>query len=303
MATNSHPDWNDLTPVLALARHGSLAAAARALGLQHSSVSRRIAAFEYQLGTRLFHRSPTGTTLTDDGARLLPLAIKAEVALMALLQAARDQPRVLRLSLPTGLAPLIAPAIVALQRAQAPIAIHVQASSHPADIAAGDADIALRLAPIKDPSLVMRKVAQVGLALYASPAYLKAHPLRQPPDFAGHQLIGLHPNLATTPAARWLEDNAKDATTVMQLAQMAEVRATAASGIGLALLPCFLGDATAELVRARADVLVYQTLMLACRRDVAIDPAARKVIGALVRAIKAQSAALAGDGEDMQKLT
>ncbi|MGL5010139.1 MAG: hypothetical protein ACRC6I_09675, partial [Paracoccaceae bacterium] len=108
-------------------------------------------------------------------------------------------------------------------------------------------------------------------------------------------LIGLHPDLAATPAARWLDQHAGGATLIMRLSQMAEVCATAARGVGLALLPCILGDATADLQRAHPAVLLQQPLTLLSRRDVADDPGGRKVIAILARALRREKAALAGD--------
>src|SRR4051812_14430864 len=71
-------DWNDLRAFLAVARTGRLTAAAGRLGLDHSTLSRRIARLEHGLKAKLFDRSPTGYTLTDDGARLLPVAEEME---------------------------------------------------------------------------------------------------------------------------------------------------------------------------------------------------------------------------------
>jgi DNA-binding transcriptional LysR family regulator len=295
MTTRPAPDWNDLRPFLAVARTGSFAAAARALGLQHSTISRRVDTLEHTLGTRLFHRTPTGTTVTAAGQRLLPLALQAETALSALAAAATGRTRQLRLSVPTGFAPLLAPALVAVQDQSPELLVEVLATSQPSDLAAGVADIALRLAPTTDPALVIRTVAQVGLALYASPTYLRAHPVPTQFSFAGHSLIGLHPDLATTPAAAWIDRHAEGARIVMHLAQMAELRATAASGVGLALLPCVLADGASDLVRVLPGVLVCQPLTLVCRRDVADDPVGRRIIATLARAIRLKKAELAGE--------
>jgi DNA-binding transcriptional LysR family regulator len=227
MTPRPPPDWNDLRPFLAVAETGSFAAAARALKLQHSTISRRIAALERSLGTRLFHRTPIGTMVTEAGQRLLPLARKADGALTALVIAARGDIRPLRLTLPTGLAPLLAPALAGMAAKTPTLSIEVLTTSQPTDLAAGVADIALRLAPTTDPALVTRTIGMIGLSLYASPAYLAAHPLPDPTCLAGHHLIGLHPDLATTPAAQWIDRHAAGATIVIRLAQMAEVRATA----------------------------------------------------------------------------
>jgi DNA-binding transcriptional LysR family regulator len=291
------PDWNDLRPFLAVADTGSLTAAARKLDLQHSTISRRIAALEHALGTRLFHRTPGGTSLTETGQRLLPLARKADAALAALALAARGAVPPLRLSLPTGLAPLLAPALASIAAKHPSLSIELLATSQSTDLSAGTADIALRLAPTTDPTLVIRTIGTVGLSLYASPAYLAAHPLPDPTRLHGHHLIGLHPDLAASPAAQWIDRHAADANIVLRLTQMAEVRATAASGVGLALLPCILADAAPDLLRVDPRVLVRLPLTMVCRRDVADDPTGRRILTLIAAAIAAQKAALGGEAD------
>ena len=71
-------DWNDLRAFLAVARSGRLTAAAARLGVDHSTLSRRIAAIEHSLKAKLFDRSPSGYTLTDEGRRLLPIGEEME---------------------------------------------------------------------------------------------------------------------------------------------------------------------------------------------------------------------------------
>ncbi|WP_309666872.1 LysR family transcriptional regulator [Tabrizicola sp.] len=302
MASRMTPDWNDLRPFLALARAGSFSGAARALGTRHSTVIRRVGALEQALGARLVHRTAAGAVLTELGERVLLLAQVALRSFAAFAAAATEETRVWRLALPSGLAPLIGPDLAALRAKRPDLAVDLSSGSQLADVAAGEADIALRSRPGDEPTLVVRKVAEAGWSLYASPAYLEAHPFDG--DLTGHKLtgykltghkvIGLHADLADTPADRWLLDHAGAGTTVMRLAQMADLVATAQAGVGLALLPCILADPAPGLVRLLPEVLLAQPLFLVCRRDVADDPRARLVIRCLAYALRRAAPVLRG---------
>jgi DNA-binding transcriptional LysR family regulator len=297
MAGRATPDWNDLRPFLALARAGSLAGAARELGTQHSTISRRIDALELALGARLVQRGAKGAVLTEAGRRLVPFAEKAARAMAAFEAAASAAPRVWRVSLPTGIASLVGAEIAALRKRWPDLAVEVQSSSQAADISGGAADIALRMRAVDEPDLMVRKLGEAGWSLYASPGYLAEHPFAVDlagPSLAGHSLIGFHADLAETPADQWLSAHGEAGTVVLRLGQMTDLVATARSGIGLALLPCVLADAVEGLVRLVPEVLVRQPVFLVCRRDVAGDPGARPVIRCLAAAIERARPVLEG---------
>ncbi len=294
MSVRATPDWNDLRPFLALARAGSLAGAARALGTRHSTVSRRIDALEQALGTRLVQRTPAGAALTEAGQRLVPLAQTAERAIAEFAAAASGAARIWRLSLPTGLAALVGPDLAALRARKPDLAVELHSSSKAADLAGGEADIALRLRPVEAGALMVRKVGEAGWSLYASPAYLAAHPFQG--VLAGHSLIGFHADLAQTPADRWLTEHGAEGRVVLRLAQMTDLVATAREGVGIGLLPCILAGPAGGLVRLLPEVLVRQPALLVFRRDVADDPRARDLIRCLVASLRRAGAALAGEG-------
>jgi DNA-binding transcriptional LysR family regulator len=286
------PDWNDLRPFLALVRAGSLAGAARALGTRHSTISRRIDALERALGARLVQRTPTGAVLTEAGLKLVPLAQTAERAMDAFAAAAQGVAKVWRLSLPTGLAPLVGPDLAALRAQRPDLAVDLHSSSEPVDLVGGGGDIALRIGPVDTAALVMRKVGEAGWSLYASPGYLAAHPFDG--GLAGHDLVGLHADLAGTPADLWLAAHGAEGRVVLRLAQMTDLVATVHTGLGLGLLPCILADAAEGLVRLTPAVLVRQPVLLVFRRDVADDPRGREVIRCLTAALRRAATALRG---------
>lgn len=295
MIAHHDPDWNDLRPFLALARAGSLAAAARALGTRHSTVSRRIDALEQALGTTLVRRTAAGALLTEAGQRLLPMAEAAERAMAEFTSTARGVARVWRLTLPTGIAPLIAGDLAALQARWPDLAVEVRSSSQPADIAGGEADIALRVGPVDRADLMVRKVGEAGWSLYASPGYLAEHSFEG--GLSGHQIIGFHADLAGSPPDRWLTEHAQGARLTLRLAPMADLVVTVRQGLGIGLLPCLLGDAAAGLTRLSPEVLVRQPVLLVCRRDVADDPRGRLLNRCVAQAVRRAGAALLGGAE------
>jgi molybdate transport repressor ModE-like protein len=294
MDPRSSTDWNDLRPFLALARAGSLAGAARLLGTRHSTIGRGIDRLEQALGTRLVHRTAGGAVLTEAGERLMPLALAAERALERFLAAAAAVPRVWRLALPTGIAPLVAADLAALQSRRPELAIEVLSSSRSTDLGAGEADIAVRMHQPEEKDLVVRRVGTAGWSLYASPDYLLAHPVKGT-ELAGHALIGFHADLAGSPADRWLVEHGREGRVVLRLGQMADLLDTAQEGIGVALLPCLLGDAAKRLVRLAPQVLLGQPVLLVSCRDVADDPQARVVIRCVAGALGRARGALSGE--------
>jgi DNA-binding transcriptional LysR family regulator len=173
-------DWADLELFLAVARGGSLAAAASILRVDASTVHRRIASLEEALRSRLFARSPRGYALTNAGQELLPYATAMDEQAAAARRklAARDEALTgtVRLSAIDDVAAILSP-IVASFRAKHPgVTVAVDMRSAFADLARQQADVALRLstrAPEGD--LVAKHVAKLAVAFYASRAYLARH--------------------------------------------------------------------------------------------------------------------------------
>src|SRR5262249_50576833 len=151
--------------------------------------------------------------------------------------------------------------------------------SRPVDLVRGDAELAIRSGPVTDPDLVARRLGTTGWSLYASPGYLARHaaPVSLD-DLAGHELIGYGRAPPAVPAPQWVEQRAARASIVLRTREMTEMLAAAASGAGLALLPCLLGDGEPRLVRLTPAVLATRELWLAFRRDTARSEAVRAVI-------------------------
>lgn len=255
-------DWEDLRYVLAVADANSLASAARALGVNHTTVLRRVNAFEDRLGLRLFDRLPTGYALTAGGEELLAAARAMADTVTALER--RLGGRDLRLeghlrvtTTDTLMAAVLPPLLAAFRREHPGIAIEVATANLFANLTKRDADVAIRPAADPPEALVGRRVSGVAFAVYGAPAYLAegsaaadGAPAKDcAPGWAGHRWVAPDDTLAGSAAARWMRAEAPGAEVALRCDSLLGVRAAAEAGLGLAVLPCYLGDAAEGALR------------------------------------------------------
>jgi DNA-binding transcriptional LysR family regulator len=249
-------DWNDLKYLLAVARHGSSTAAARALNVNQSTVQRRLAELERQLGHDLVERQQSGYRLTTLGEALLPHAESVASAAAAferqVNEASRGTSGAVRLTCPEPIAIRLAQAgfLDRFKSRYPDLTIEFVLSDRYIDLAKGEADVALRSGDTDDAILVGRKVADSIWAIYASKEYLARH--GQPSsldDVVTRPLIGLTENLSKHRLAIWLQEVAPHATFAARSTSVLGLVSAAKSGVGIAALPIALGDAEPELVR------------------------------------------------------
>src|SRR5215475_900041 len=210
-------DWDDLRYLLALSRHGTLTAAAAVLGVTQPTVGRRLAALEGQLRARLFRSTPQGAELSAVGEALVRRAIRMEAeALEATrLASGRDAGVTGRLTITASewlVARVLGPGLGGLLRAHPGLRVDLVASARWANLARGEADIALRPAAFQQQAVFQREVARVGYGLYAGRDYLRT---RGRPDFArrcpGHALVTMDEDVPTADRP-WLQETAGEAT-------------------------------------------------------------------------------------------
>ncbi|HVL55998.1 MAG TPA: LysR family transcriptional regulator [Burkholderiaceae bacterium] len=249
-------DWNDLRYFVAVARHGSMLAAARALGVNQSTVQRRLSELERCLGQPLVQRLPAGYRLTEFGDALLAHAQRVEQA-VGELQARvdslrRDLSGVVRVSCPEPIVYRItqSPLLERFSARHPRLRIEFVMSDRYVDLAAGEADVALRSGDTDDGDLLGRKIADSLWAVYASRRYVEQ---RGAPDsiaaLAAHDLIGLDESMAKHRAAAWLAQVAPQGRIVARNNSVLGLVYAAKSGVGIAPLPTALGDAEPDLVR------------------------------------------------------
>jgi DNA-binding transcriptional LysR family regulator len=282
-------DWNDLRYFLAAVRAGSLAGAARALGVKHSTVGRRLSALERALGAPLVIRGEHGLQLTPLGKGLVPQAETIEGAVAQLQKHAASQTANVRVAVPTGLVKAFTPHVARLRREHPDISIEFLSSSLPADLQKGEAELALRvgLAPVDDAGLMTRKIGDFGWSLYASPGYLAKHaPPTDPRNLAGQEVLGFHARLAPVPGAKWMAEHGNGATIVMVNREIVEMVAAAVTGAGLAALPCIVADSELGLTRVTPELIGSNPVSIVYRREVGATRPVSIVIRFLVDVLR-----------------
>lgn len=241
-------DWSDLRPFLALARTGKLTEAARRMSVEHSTVSRRIAALEAALGAKLFDKRPQGYALTAAGERLLFTAESVESLALAaqgeIGGADLGVAGTVRIGAPDGFGTFfLAPRIGALARLHRDLDIQLLAMPRVFSLSKREADIAISLSRPKEGRLHARKLTDYRLRLYASRAYLEANgPIEHRAALARHSFIGYVDELIFTPELDYVPLVAKDLRVRLKSSSLpAQLMATRA-GAGVCVLPCFMGD-------------------------------------------------------------
>jgi DNA-binding transcriptional LysR family regulator len=254
-------DWNDLRFFLAVAAQGSTVAAAKVLGVNQSTVQRRLADLEAQLGQRLVERLPSGYRLTDLGVAILPHVERVAAATQDFELALRDLGRA-----QNGIIRLTCPEPIAFRLTQSGILDRFHAK-HPAlkvefvlsdlyvDLAKGEADVALRSGDTDDSVLVGRKIADSLWAIYASSQYIKRQGApASVADIGQHPLIAFEESMSKHRTVPWFKEVAPDATYAARNTSVLGLIYAVKAGVGIAPLPMSLGDAEPDLVRVLGPV-------------------------------------------------
>ena len=255
-AESQDPDWNDLKVLLALARGGSVAGAARAMGVDQSTVSRRLAALEQALGCPLLVRGGREFSWTVQGRTMIAAAEAAEAAIDGGIRELRSArlaaTGTVRVSTTPGLAAFLLRAMPELQARHPHLAIDVSGTMEYVDLAKGDADIALRAGSPGEPDVIAKKVFRSGWFLYASRDYVAtAGVVRSLDDLRRHRLVLMTPNLhAMALGLRWLEDHRDESTPITRIDNLQSAMQVALLGRGIVSLPHSLAHLDSGLVRA-----------------------------------------------------
>lgn len=241
-------NWDDLRLFLAVARAGSLSGAARALGVNHSTVFRRIGAFETALGVRLFDRLPNGYSLTAAGEEMRESALRVEEEIATLGRKVTGQDLRLsgtvRITTVDMLALWLLPRHLAEFRSGYPgIEIELVVGNAAVSLSRREADVALRVGNQPPETLVGRRVGRLVFAIYRS----AGAPSHEGASLEEQPWIGFDTEHAAL--ARRFAEFLPDVRPVCRVNSVAAAIAAARAGIGLAPLPCGVADLDPDLVR------------------------------------------------------
>jgi DNA-binding transcriptional LysR family regulator len=280
--TMNQPDWDDLRYFLALHDAGSLSGAARAAGVEHTTVARRIDALEAALAVRLFDRFPRGWSLTAAGRELVPHARKMEDGLHGLMRTASGGVALsgtVCVSAPPALcAYMLAPRLKPALERLSGIEVDVRGEARRADLMRRESDIALRFQRPTAPGLAVKLLATVGYRLYASAAYLKKHKPEQ------WQFLGYDEVLQEAPQHQWLDKIRGQRRYCLRSNDLGVLFQAAVAGCGVAVLPpLFFDIARSGLVAIEAPACpVKRKLWLVMHEDVRRSPPVRAVADEII---------------------
>jgi DNA-binding transcriptional LysR family regulator len=288
-------NWDDLRYFLRAAQTKTLAGAARSLGVQHTTIGRRLTALERALGGALVLRGRDGLTLTPLGQRIAPLVQEVERAVSAARAAAKSERARVRLSVPQALTALFTQALAQLRLDHPEISVEIISDNRPPDLKRGEVDLAVLVRAVIDEDLVRRSLGDVGWSLYAADSYLVRRPEPiDPNDLSGHEIVALKADSTSAPAAKWLAEHAANATVVSRSNASASLVAAAVSGAGLALLPCFLAEVEPALKRLTPEVLIEHSVWLVYRREVRLAEPVRVAIRFVIDVMRKHADRLGG---------
>jgi DNA-binding transcriptional LysR family regulator len=293
-------DWSDLRYFLELSRSGTLAAAARKLRVDYTTVGRRLSALEHDLGAKLFERTPEGLVLTEAGEGIRAATEEMEQAAMLVEQRALGADRklagVVRVATTEMLGQVVVlPAVRALHEVHPQIRVDLATGAPRLDLARREADVALRYFRPESGDLVSRRVARVAQAAYASRGYLASHP--RPAlgsGFAGHDVVMLE--VRSLGGTRIAGEEPTNVRLVLRTNNSLALLRAVALGIGIGALPCYIGDAERDLRRVFPDAPVdLEDLWLVVHADLTRTSRVRAVIDAIEARLEEVSSDLRGE--------
>jgi DNA-binding transcriptional LysR family regulator len=300
-ANGSAPmDWDDVRVFLAVARHGSLRAAGRALGLSQPTIGRRLAAFEATFGgPTLFDRLPEGLRLNAAGDALLPVAEELESAALALeRRRAAASPALsgtVRVSVGEWAGGFLARHLDQSSETGLPptLTLELVESWETANLARRDADLALRHGVPEGGNLYVSKVGVIACAVYGRTEGGERDGLQGAgwvtyPEEQNHLI-----------SARWVDQQmrAKEGRVALRASTLPLRTAAVRAGIGVGLLPCYAGDADPLLERITPPIPeLGAEYWVIVHRDLRRAACVRAVIDWIRRLFEERRGELAGTG-------
>jgi DNA-binding transcriptional LysR family regulator len=245
--------WDDLRYLLSISRRGTLTGAAGELGVTHTTVGRRLAALERQLGVRLFHRTPEGLVPTPAGQEMLEAAQQMEAEALGVQRRIMGQDAELRGALRVSIFDFLlwkcGGALESFVTRYPGVDLTLTATLDPVSLTRREADVAIRLTDSPPETLIGRRVCEVGFAVYASEALVARIGPEAP--YGAYPWIGWDERLPVTGwFDRWLAEHAPGARVAMRVDENALLRRhVVRAGLGAFFLPCFEGDALPDLRR------------------------------------------------------
>ena len=291
------PSWDDLRYILAVAEAGSVAAAARRIGVNHATLLRHVGSFEARHEVRLFERLPSGYALTAEGADVVDALrdIEARVSDVERRVTGSDRRPEGRLRITTTdsvLEVVVSPPLASFHARYPKITVEVVVTGGRLDLARREADIAIRPSSHPPDELVGIEVSRFGFAVYASEDYLRG---REDLPLNAHRWLVLHDLLRHAPPVQWMQEHIPQDRVVFRADSFVAIGQAAGQGLGAAVLPCCYGDRLDNLVRFAGPLEESEvSLWLLTHRELRRSATVRAFIDFYLPILRRKSKALAG---------
>jgi len=278
-------NWEDVRHFLAVAQIGTLSGAARSLKVDHATVSRRLAALEEALDVRLVDRLPRACRLTAIGRQMLERAGEMEAGALGIVRLAKAAHAPLVGQVVLSAPPVLATHLFAEQlarfRSEHPdLRLALSAQGQQVSLSRREADVAVRFVRPKEAGSVTRKIGTMAFGLYAHRCY----PHLAAPE--RWQFIAWDRTYADLPQQSWLLGIAAGRPVVCELTHSSEHLVAARAKVGIAGLPCLLGDKDPDLVRIHEHVPYFaRDIWLVVHRDLRSTPPVRAVMNFVSQAV------------------
>ena len=280
-------EWSDFRIILALSRGGSIAGAARILGVDSSTASRRLAAAEEALGGCLVLRGGREFRFTSEGMIALQAAEAMEASILSAAAAIKSAKQsiegVVRISCVGSVFHMLIPMFDGLREKYPKLRVEVNDADHIVNLAKGEADIAVRMLRPTEPDLVVRNAFDFGWAVFASKTYAERHdlPTRQE-ELCRHHLILYSQERLHHPGFRWMEQFYSEGGKATRVSNTSVALRSIQAGVGIGLLPLYEGGSELGLVRVFPDVVHSQTAWLAYHESNRNTARLRVVVDAMI---------------------
>ncbi len=256
-----HINWDNLRYVLMVANKGSIAAAARELEVNRTTVLRRIDKFQENLNCRIFDRGKSGYVLTPEAEKMINAAREVENTLFNMQRQIAGHELKLEGELrvtttDTFMLSVLGPHLASFRQKHPHIVVDLLVTNNILDLNRRDADVAIRPTGQPDAHLVGRRLCDIEFGIYATPEILSSI---DPKRVFSERWIGFADSLLATPIGAWFDAKIDSRYVCMRCDSFVAIRAAAEAGIGLALLPCFLGDSSTLLRPQKAPVEALTT--------------------------------------------
>lgn len=286
-------NWDDGRLFLAVARAGQMLGAARTLGLNQATLSRRMTQLEQSIGARLLVRRTTGCDLTEAGRTLATALERIEGEFLASTAGLRGAEAgfagSLRIGAPDGFGTsFLAPRLASLAARHPDLHLQLVPVPRSFSLSQREADIAVIVGRPERGRLIGRKLVDYSLSLYAARGYLAAHPApSMPADLAGHRLIGYVEDLIYAPSLNYNAEAWRPWRSHLEIASATGQLEAARSGAGIAILHDYLASPHPELVLLLPEVRIVRSYWTVYHETMRNDRRVRAVADFLAAAVVA----------------